>query len=545
MKINKKYNSILIVIITILVSSCAQIVTPSGGNKDTTPPEVETEEPISNNTNFNSNKITITFNEYFDLINPNEKIIFSPPQKNQPDFNLKNKKLIININDTLKENTTYSIYFDNCLKDITEGNILKIYQYAFSTGENIDTLKILGRLFDSFTKEIQPNIYILLYDIQTDSMPLTQKPNYITKSDNSGNFSINNLKKGEYKIFALDDKNNNLIFDQFTEKFAFQNQTIVLDSNNISKIELTLYQQNDTTQKLLKQISDGKGIYKLSFRKSIKEASFQLLDTSSFDNRFIKEINSVGDTLTLFDTYYTPDTLKLVITQKSFVDTISFCPSCENRSSKRKQTENTFLVCNLKNAKELYKTTFIESVLPIKNFASEKIKLRKIGIDTTDVPVNIFFADSLKKILTIDFKKIEKENYLLYIEKGAISGYNNKSNDTIIQKFAILSEDDYGNFQLTIESKKNNSIIVQFVSDKKEVVKETSVQNNGIIKWQNLAPGLYKIRVIFDENKNGRWDNGNYFLKQTPEPIYYFYKTIQIRAKWDIEETFDIDNPIY
>ena len=207
-----------------LAQQCANAVAPTGGPKDTVPPKVVQAVPENHNVNFIGKKIEITFDEYITLENANQNVLISPPLSEKPDIKLQNKTVVIKFKEELVPNTTYTINFGSCIKDLHEGNLFKDYVYSFSTGDHIDTLAIAGKVLKADDKKPAEEVYVGLYAADRDnldSLPLSAKPNYITKTDKEGKFSLNGLADNKYLVFALKDVNSNLYFDQPNEEVAF------------------------------------------------------------------------------------------------------------------------------------------------------------------------------------------------------------------------------------------------------------------------------------------------------------------------------------
>ena len=207
-----------------LAQRCANAVAPTGGPKDETPPKVVATVPENQSVNFIGKKIELTFDEYITLENANQNVMISPPLSEKPDIKLKNKTVIIKFKETLAANTTYTINFGAAIKDLHEGNQLKDYVYSFSTGDHIDTLCIAGTVLYAEDKKPVEGAYVSLYAADRDnldSLPMTTVPNYLTKTDKEGKFSLNGLADKKYLVFALKDANANLYFDLPNEEVAF------------------------------------------------------------------------------------------------------------------------------------------------------------------------------------------------------------------------------------------------------------------------------------------------------------------------------------
>lgn len=209
--------------VAFLAQRCANAVAPTGGPVDKVPPKVKLAVPENNSTNFNGRKIEITFDEFVTLENASQNLLFSPPLSEKPNFRLKNKTVIIKFKEPLAENTTYTIHFGTAIKDLHEGNQLEDYVYSFSTGDFIDTLRVAGKVLNAEDKKPVEDAYVCLYAEREklDSLPLTTIPDYITKTDKEGKFSLSGLADKRYLVFALKDANSNLYFDQPNEEVAF------------------------------------------------------------------------------------------------------------------------------------------------------------------------------------------------------------------------------------------------------------------------------------------------------------------------------------
>ena len=225
------YRYIYLLMLALLCWNCAQQGSPAGGPRDEDPPRVVESEPPNYSTRFEAKKILISFDEYIVLDNVNQELIVSPPMEEKPEVKLKNKTLVIQFEETLKENTTYTFNFGSAIKDLHEGNKLLNFEYVFSTGDVLDSLSVKGTL--KYAEDLsvpEEPISILLYEDLRDSVPLLDIPLFVGRSDDSGVFSVNNLRPDTFKIFALKDGNNNLLFDLPTEEIAFLDTFLIVNA---------------------------------------------------------------------------------------------------------------------------------------------------------------------------------------------------------------------------------------------------------------------------------------------------------------------------
>jgi len=211
--------------------ACAQQGSPAGGPRDEDPPMILESEPPNYSILFEAKKIMITFDEYIVLENVNQELIVSPPMEEKPEVKLRKKTLIIEFEEDLKPNTTYTFNFGSSIKDLHEGNVLLNFEYVFSTGEVLDSLSVRGTLKYAHDLSVpEEPISIMLYNDLRDSVPLIDIPLYVGRSDDSGVFSVNNLRADVYKVFALKDGNNNFLFDLPTEEIAFLDSSLIVSA---------------------------------------------------------------------------------------------------------------------------------------------------------------------------------------------------------------------------------------------------------------------------------------------------------------------------
>ena len=205
--------------------SCARMGTPDGGWFDDDPPRVIGSVPAERDTNVTTKKITIYFDEYIKLDNPSENVMVSPPQLEVPEIKVVNKKIVVELQDTLKPNTTYTIDFSNAISDNNEGNPMGNYAFVFSTGEKIDTFEVAGSVIDAQNLEPVKGISVGLYSNLADSAFQKEPMIRIGRTDGSGHFVIKGVAPGEYRVYALQDMDGDYRFSQKSEMIAFTHQT--------------------------------------------------------------------------------------------------------------------------------------------------------------------------------------------------------------------------------------------------------------------------------------------------------------------------------
>jgi hypothetical protein len=571
--ISKALNGLLLLVAAYLLVSCANPVTPSGGPKDTDPPKFIKSEPPMYSRNFNEEKIKIAFNEFIQLKNINDQVIISPPMITAPVYKLKGKSVVIEIQESLKENTTYNIFFGNAIVDLTENNPLENFQYIFSTGNVIDSLSIEGQLFNAFDLKPLKSVNVMLYTnnndtIVFDSLPYFVKPYYMTKTDQAGNFSLRNLADQPYKIFALNDLNGNLIYDQPTESIGFIEETInptykppvisdttEQDTGHTSKdfplglppknIKLSLFQEIDSVQKLLKTAVPKKNQINLIFKRPVNNLSVIPLNLDSPKQWAVVEHNATNDTITYWVKNIEKDSLKLEIRDDNIIlDTLKIA-LFKKAKGKKSESENEKLQKlaiknNLKNNYiDLNKPLILIFSYPLQTIDTSGIRL--FENDTIQIAAKYAYIDTIGRKIKFEHKWKKSTAYSLLIRDSTFIDIHNQQNDSLLMKFTSKSPEDYGNLILNVTLINTDiSHIIQLISGEM-VIREAQLKSSEKLSFSYLAPGKYTLKMIDDSNNNGKWDTGDYIYNIQPETVRFFPAEITVRANWDIEEEWRLE----
>lgn len=213
--------------VSYLVTSCARMGSPDGGWFDEVPPRVVGATPGENATNVNQKRITIYFSEFVNIENPTENVVICPPQLEAPDINARGKSVRIDLKDSLKANTTYTIDFSDAIKDFNEGNSMGNYTYVFSTGDHIDTLEVSGYVLNAEDLEPVKGQLVGLHNNLADSAFTTTPLLRTGRTDGSGHFVIRGIAPGSYRIYSLEDGDANFMLSQRGERLGFSHDIIV------------------------------------------------------------------------------------------------------------------------------------------------------------------------------------------------------------------------------------------------------------------------------------------------------------------------------
>lgn len=217
-----------VIFLSCLIFSCARMGSPDGGWYDDTPPRVVSSSPAENGISVTQKKIVIDFNEYIKVENAQEKVIISPPQLEQADIRTQGKRIVVELKDSLKENTTYTVDFSDAITDNNEGNPMGSYTFSFSTGGYIDTLEVSGYVLNAEDLEPVKGILVGLYPYDSpDSIFHKEAMMRVSRTNGSGRFSIKGVAPGSYRAFALNDADGDFVYGQKSELVAFSHDSIV------------------------------------------------------------------------------------------------------------------------------------------------------------------------------------------------------------------------------------------------------------------------------------------------------------------------------
>ena len=531
----------------LLLASCARVGSPVGGSKDSIPPKM-----IGSNIDTTRvgvprdiKKLRIDFDEYIQLKDVSRNLIISPPinyTKIIPS-STGNRYLEIQWKDTLQANTTYNFNFGNSVVDLNESNALPYFNFAFSTGEKLDDLYISGSIIDALGNEKNPegkdkNLVVGLYQVK-DTMNYRQKPYYISKADPDGYFELNYLTPGKYKIVGFDDENSNSIYDIGKENVAFQKDEIDL-STSISGLKLksfpskkavrykemtvstggvTMLFEGNPEKVVVKAVGDKPSDYKVTHKSksdSVKiwfDAAKENIGATVSENiRFSYDTGAKQDTMSVF--YKKPAKDEMTISNPF---TNKLAPETDFRFSSN-YIINKIQPENWKLAADSIAQSFTASI-------SE--------LDSTQVIVKSNFITGKK--------------YQLTVPKNTLSSFYNRSSESVRFDFEVAKPEDFGSFAAHIINPPTQKFWIQLLNEKNETAYQ-QYTNSTDVKFVNLKPGAYRLRILVDNNENGVWDSSDFENEVLGEEAYLFRKSgdkelmskINIRPMWEINENWDL-----
>lgn len=498
-----------IMVVALCIYACANRGYPEGGPKDETPPQVVEEVPLSYTTNFKAKRVNIYFDEFVQLNDINNKFIFSPPVKKDPKVSLKGKYVQVAIPDSLRENTTYSLDFADAIVDNNESNPLGFYRYVFSTGERIDTLELGGTVVNAESYEPVLGVLVALYEKQGDSIPLKELPDYIARTDSSGNFRLTNLREGHYRVMAIEDANRDKMYTPESEMFAWMDTTVfpvvepatrvdtfhviekIVEADTIlrdsivrtdylaygpSNLYLRLFLERLTQLYMVED--DRKEREQLNFIFSIPGENgleVTLWDTLATEplpqDWYFKEHSAGNDTLTLWikdSTVYKKDTLNVILSYmrsdstgqwERYSDTARYTfrakEKKEGKSKKKDEdapkVEFLEIKSNISGDLDLGARLYLEFSRPINKSTLDSIRvLEKVDTVYQLIPFQVV-EDSLRvRRVFVDAAWKAGGEYQLQIDSATIYDIYGRFNDKLEKKFKVRTEEYYGKIMVNV-----------------------------------------------------------------------------------------------
>jgi hypothetical protein len=444
-----------------------------------------------------------------------------------------------NEKEILKEEATYVVNFGEAITDYTEGNKLKNFTIVFSTGDYIDSLSMRGTIKDAKTQEPVENYLVMLYESFYDSIVYQKKPFYFAKTAKDGSFQINNLRADTFKLFVLNDKNLDYIYNPLTEEIGFIDDLIILKDTSSIDLYIETFKE-ETPPRFVSHEVKHRGLIDLQFDRVPDLSNIRIIDSIEVDHLFQK-LNEYSLNL-----YYTDLSLtKLTIELRSDglkLDTIPI------RINLRSSTNpDTLLGVNLERAKSTYGLhpdfpVTINTTYPIKSFDPSKILVvDTMSLDTLLVALMIDSISHNKLFLNYDWK--EQSQLFIQMYPGFIVDIWDHSHDTLLKYQAIAERIDFGSIELSIINLTPDTNYVVNLREKETLIQQFTVNGaDTLIKIDKLPPAEYSIEIIEDINQNKKWDPGNYLLKKQSERIFKTIQLEKLKENWILEYEVDISS---
>jgi uncharacterized protein (DUF2141 family) len=521
----------------LLVIGCAVQQKPQGGPRDTSPPKLLKATPAKMTKNFAAKEIKLEFDEYIKLVNQFQEFTMFPVPDKIPDYKLRGKNLVIDLQDSLQKNTTYVINFGKGLVDVNESNVLKNFTYVFSTGDHIDSLSIAGTVTNNLTQLKEKEATVMLFTLKQDSLLFgKKKPSIYTTTDSAGNFVISNLKEGAYRLYALKETAPDKIYNNDNDLIGFPSKIINL-TRDTSNINIKLFKQSPTTLRVVdrKFTQDGGMFFTLS--KPLAKPSATILYPTGLDQQKIAEFSPTGDTLLVYSKNMDFDSVSVALFDDNKpVDTASL-----RKGRRESYTRNINFRFGVSQNAELKPGTDLHlySNLPIESFEPGLITLKE---DSAEVKYTLTKDAGSTKNFTIKHAWKQKAAYVLTLNESSFIDIYGDKNKKQTRNFSIAKPESFSNLAVTVNvpADTGKMYVVELLNEQKMLLRSDVITKKTVINYRNFYVGKFSIRVVYDANKNGKWDSGNIKDKKQPENIWVYEKIFTLRPNFDIDEAVTI-----
>ncbi|ATN06945.1 hypothetical protein CRN76_16800 [Chryseobacterium indologenes] len=545
---------LLLLVICFLVHSCARVGSPVGGPKDTLAPRFLSSNIDTTRINVKRDihELRLDFDEYVTLKDINKNLIISPPIKNIKRIlpsNIANKFVLIQWADTLQANTTYNFNFGNSIVDNNESNILRYFNFAFSTGDKLDDLYVSGEVKDAMeikkkTGTNENKLVVGLYQVK-DTMNYKQKPYYITKVDEDGYYELNYLSPGKYRIIAFDDENGNSIYDPGKEKIGFKKEAIDIEKS-ISGLNLSVYPSRKPVKySEMKEIAGG---VLMTFEGHPDEVKVQSATDKLKDLKVTHRPKS--DSVRIWF-----DAVKDNIGQET-AEKLMFT---HNLGPKKDSlyTVSLFYKYNKKNAMDINSDNGGGSLAPksdfriLSNYIVDKIDPSKWVLKSDSLTTQEFTAkisETNPYLIEVKSDFVNGKKYQLTVPKETVSSFYAKNAQSKRFDFDVEKIDQFGSLEFALTNAPASSYWIQLLDSSEKVAYQKYIKGDKV-KFDILKPGEYFVRILVDNNENKYWDNADFASETFAEDAYVFYKKAIVRGlwetreDWDLKDTRTLDNP--
>ena len=590
--------------IALATIGCARMGQPDGGWYDDDPPKVLSATPADQATNVNSKKITILFDEYIKLTDATNKVIVSPPQLEVPDIKATGKKIVVELQDSLMANTTYTIDFSDAISDNNENNPMGSYTYSFSTGERIDTFEVSGYVLDASNLEPIKGIMVGLYNDLADSAFQTKPMLRVSRTDSRGHFVVKGVAPGTYRAYALQDADGDFRFTQKSEMIAFNHQTfepgskpdvrtdtIWRDSLHIDalvQVPYTHFLPDDITLLAFTHVLTDRFLIKtervdakkFSMYFSYGHPDLPVIKGLNFDSNdaFVVETNEQQDTIHywLRDTtlinqdtlrmeinYQISDSTGMLVNQTDTIESLAKTPYAKRLKEKAKEIDQWMKEQEKKKKRDMpYDSVWHEKPLEPKYDVPSSMDPDKIIKIEMPAPLQRCDTAAVHLYSMIDSVWYESDCRMEPIP-NKLRSYQILADwrpgiEYSLEIDSAAFEDIYGKvtnaFKQGIKVKGEDEygtlkLNISGVEDSAMVVQllngsdkvvKQACVKNHTVEFKYLKPEKYYVNAFIDSNGNGVWDTGNYAEDRQAEAVYYYPKEIEAKAKWDLKLNWNV-----
>lgn len=595
---------------TAFLSRCASMMTPTGGPRDTIPPVIVRMDPDNfsvNRPTTGHGKIYIEFDEYVQIKDQQKEFFTSPQMKKKPLVSLRGRGVVVQLRDTLEENTTYALNFGSSIRDNNEGNPLYSMRYVFSTGPEVDSMVLSGYTADGYKADSVSKSFIWFFPAdsvewvpQYDSTVFKYKPSVIGRAETNGIFIAQNLKPIDYRVYAIQDKNDNQIYEPGSDQIGFAEGvynpakmpdfTIWYDSvrqyvTAQPQLYLRMFTDKAFRRQLLSETERPLQHKALLYFSAAHPRVERIRFDSIPDEAVIVDPQTVGrDTIALWfnvPSASLPDSLKGEITYFKH-DTLNRLLEVteplklnwrliETKEQEREREKNERDRRKAEEAGEewvepekpnpfAFKLPLTGEVNPEEHLTVEfdyplaRLDSAAVLLTTTDarnqvedVPVHFVRDTARLRRWYIRAPWTTGSQYTLTIPAGAITDIAGFSNDSIVGKYTVYDPEKFATVKIHVTGRDDTTkYIIQLLDGSNSLKQEKRDVVTGDVQFNYVPAGEIKFRIIEDRNGNGKWDTGNVVERLQPERAEIYANeegedTFATKTNWEVEFSMDMN----
>lgn len=595
---------------TAFLSRCASMMTPTGGPRDTIPPVIVRMDPDNfsvNRPTTGHGKIYIEFDEYVQIKDQQKEFFTSPQMKKKPLVTLRGRGVVVQLRDTLEENTTYALNFGSSIRDNNEGNPLYSMRYVFSTGPEVDSMVLSGYTADGYKADSVSKSFIWFFPAdsvewvpQYDSTVFKYKPSVIGRAETNGIFIAQNLKPIDYRVYAVQDKNDNQIYEPGSDQIGFvegvynpakmPDFTIWYDSvrqyvTAQPQLYLRMFTDKAFRRQLLSETERPLQHKALLYFSAAHPRVERIRFDSIPDEAVIVDPQTVGrDTIALWfnvPSASLPDSLKGEITYFKH-DTLNRLQEVteplklnwrliETKDQEREREKNERDRRKAEEAGEewvepekpnpfAFKLPLTGEVNPEEHLTAEfdyplaRLDSAAVLLTTTDarnqvedVPVHFVRDTARLRRWYIRAPWTTGAQYTLTIPAGAITDIAGFSNDSIVGKYTVYDPEKFATVKIHVTGRDDTTkYIIQLLDGSNSLKQEKRDVVTGEVQFNYVPAGEIKFRIIEDRNGNGKWDTGNVVERLQPERAEIYANeqgedTFATKTNWEVEFAMDMN----
>jgi len=516
----------------ILFGRCAQTVSPTGGKKDSIPPNLIQSIPLNKTLNFKGNKIELFFDEYVIVDNITQKLVITPEADNPYSYRLNGTSVVLNFKKSFQDSTTYTFNFGDAIKDFAERNPAKNLKLVFSTGNSLDSGRVYGTVKDIQTNKPLFDALVGLYNPSDTLNPAKQKPFYFSRTDSSGVFSIENVQTRNYTLIAIDDKNRNMLFNAKDEQIGFLSKPVAAGVDSVNYNLLLAFSDNTPlkVQRTLPKVNN----YTVVFNKAIEKIKVSFMNKDS-----LPYMIENGEQIKFFNVQPHSDTtlVKLSVTDSlgtltEFDQKIAF----QAPRGKERQRDQFTITSRPEQNRPLannfsYRFIFNKPVLKL-----DASRIELITDSLTHETLQSFKSkwNETHNELTVEAKSFAKDTIKWELPKGSIISVEGDTLSRTLIKHPVLKEEDFGIIRgKVIGADTSTRFIVELVDEQFKVIER---QYTSPYNFIHIPQGKYYLRLIRDLNRNRRWDTGQFSTGLQPEPIIYLPEKMTIKSNFEMND---------